>query len=321
MTKKHLLLTGLFFLAMASIQAQFITIKPGLEYLIITNGEGEKIKQGDFFETQIGQVYNGKEKDSVLYDSRQHSNQIAAFDSTAMPPDYFVIFSQVRKGDSVVTRILTDSIMSSGNFPPFIEKGQHITGHYKIIHIFKDKQSADSAFRVNSEQERIKDSIESAGQLLMDKKMIESYLEKNNIKTIRAPQGTYVQIINPGAGELIGKNKEVKVYYTGNSIVSGKIFDSNIDSSFGHTTVLSFITASGSVMKGWEDGFSLLRKGAEAWLYIPSVLAYGKAGTGSAIGPNENLSFYVKVVNVLPVNQSRKNAKPTVPVKKTKKKK
>jgi FKBP-type peptidyl-prolyl cis-trans isomerase 2 len=60
----------------------------------------------------------------------------------------------------------------------------------------------------------------------------------------------------------------------------------------------------GSVIKGWTDGLSLLKKGSKARLYIPSSMAYGSRGAGGQIPPNANLSFDVEVVDVISAAQS-----------------
>lgn len=324
MFQKIVLSISLVFILSNGINSQFKVLKPGMEYLIMSNGQGEVMKPGEYFEIEFQQLYNGNEKDTVLYDSRQHANQIAKLDSAAMPKDYYIIFSKLRRGDSLVVKQITDSVANT-TWPPFMEKGHYLTGHYRIVNIYYNQLSADSASLTLTEKSRIADSIADAGQLLTDKKIIEKYLKEKNIKTIKSPLGTYVEIIKPGIGDLIQRNQTVKVFYTGKSIIHGKAFDSNIDSSFHHTEIFSFAIPPkgeiGKVIKGWEDGFFLLRKGAEAVLYIPSVLAYGKSGQSEIIGPDENIFFYVKVIDVLPVNKVKSIAKAKVPVKKNKIKK
>ena len=65
-----------------------------------------------------------------------------------------------------------------------------------------------------------------------------------------------------------------------------------------------------SVIKGWTDGLSMLKKGAKANLYIPSALAYGARGSGADIKPNANLVFEIEVVDVVSADtgNSRRNA-------------
>lgn len=54
------------------------------------------------------------------------------------------------------------------------------------------------------------------------------------------------------------------------------------------------------VIKGWTEGMKLVGKGGKITLWVPSDLAYGKRGSGRAIGPNEALRFDVEVVDVVP---------------------
>ena len=53
-----------------------------------------------------------------------------------------------------------------------------------------------------------------------------------------------------------------------------------------------------TVIKGWNDGLTLLRKGSKAKFYIPSSLAYGAQAQGP-IGANEILVFDIEVADVL----------------------
>ena len=49
----------------------------------------------------------------------------------------------------------------------------------------------------------------------------------------------------------------------------------------------------GQVIKGWDLGVCMLKKGARATFTIPSELGYGKRGAGGAIPPNATLIFDV----------------------------
>lgn len=90
----------------------------------------------------------------------------------------------------------------------------------------------------------------------------------------------------------------------------GKAFDSNTDPQFGHSEPYPVFMGAepgsrGSVIKGWTDGLSLLKKGGKAKLYIPSTLAYGSRGNGTEIKANANLVFDVEVVDMMTVAQAR----------------
>ena len=301
-------------LLFASCTKPFKKAEGGLQYKIISDGKGKTLQNGNFFEIQFDQVYSGAGKDTTLFDSKTASNQIVTMDSTAIPPVYFKIFSQSRKGDSIVVKQLTDSIMKGGNTPPFMKKGAYIIAHYKIVNIFETREAADSAYKLQMELARTKDSVKAIQQLKIDDKIIADYLAKNNIKAIKAPAGTYVEIIEPGQGDAADTSKVLKVFYTGRSLAGGKPFDSNVDSTFGHTEALPVYMGAlpgtpGSVIKGWTDGLSLLKKGGKAKLYIPSSLAYGSRGGGNGeIKPDANLLFEVEVVDVVGAEQAKAEA-------------
>ncbi|MEO6732739.1 MAG: FKBP-type peptidyl-prolyl cis-trans isomerase [Ferruginibacter sp.] len=305
-----LAVTSLLF---ASCTKPFKKTEGGLEYKIISDGKGKTLQNGNFFEIQFDQVYSGAGKDTILFDSRTVSNQIVTMDSAAIPPVYFKIFNQSRKGDSIVVKQLTDSIMKGGNTPPFMKKGAYIIAHYKIVSIFLTKEAADSAYQTQMVLAKSKDSVKAIEQLKKDDKIIAEYLAKNNIQAVKAPQGTYVEILAPGEGEAVDTSKVLKVFYTGKTLDGGKVFDSNRDTAFGHTEVFPVYMGAipgtqGSVIKGWTDGLSLLKKGGKAKLYIPSPLAYGSQGAGGEIKPNANLLFEVEVVDVVNVAQAQADA-------------
>jgi peptidylprolyl isomerase len=52
------------------------------------------------------------------------------------------------------------------------------------------------------------------------------------------------------------------------------------------------------VIKGWDEGVALMKKGGKATLYIPSSLAYGHRGAGGAIPPDAVLIFDVEVTDI-----------------------
>ena len=82
----------------------------GLEYKIIAKGNGEKLKVGDMFQVHLGQYYNNGKTDSLMNDTRTAGGPvIESMDSASMSPAYFKILSQLKKGDSLVIRTLTDS--------------------------------------------------------------------------------------------------------------------------------------------------------------------------------------------------------------------
>ncbi len=296
---------------LSSCNNSFKKTKDGLFYKIVSDGKGRKLEAGKFFEIQYEQSYKDPKIDTVLANSKDFGNQFAQMDSLQIPQVYYNIFKEARLGDSIIVKQPTDSIikMSGGNIPPFIKKGQFVIAKYKIVNIFDTKEQADAAFKLQMQAQKAKDSLKAIAQLAKDDKTIAEYLSKNKITAVKAPQGTYVEIITPGTGSNLDTSKVAKVNYTGKTLSEGKVFDSNVDPKFGHP--MPFLVrmnvpfgAQGSVIKGWTDGLSMLNKGAKARLYIPSSLAYGSRGAGGDIKPNENLVFDIEVTDILTAAQA-----------------
>ena len=290
--------------------------KDGLEYKIISSGSGAKIQYGNYMQLNFATFYNTGTKDSLLNDSRtQGAPIIEMLDSISTPPAYFDILKQLRKGDSVVIRILTDSAFKKApeQMPPFFKKGHYVLTTLKIVNVFTSKEQADKARTASMLEMRSKDSIDAIAQVAKDEKIITDYLAKNNIKATKAPLGTYVEIIQPGTGNNVDTGVVAKVNYTGKTL-DGKQFDSNTDPAKGNMEPLPVNLTNDpslgiNVITGWKDGLSLLNKGAKARFYIPSSLAYGKQGSGPDIGPNVVLMFDIEVVDLLDKTQAMAAAK------------
>ncbi len=293
---------------LAACTPPFKKTTDGIEYKIISDGKGKAVKPGWYFEIAFDQAYKGNNKDTALFSSKDFANQLVALDSNAIPPVYYKIFSQVRKGDSLVIKQLTDSIMKRGGTPPFMKKGGYIIAHYKVVEIYETRTAADSAYKAQMEIAKAKDSVKAIDQAKKDDKAIADYLAKNKIQATKAPKGTYVQVIAPGEGDVVDTSKVLKVFYTGKSLEDGKVFDSNTDPKFGHTEAYPVSLKGRGVIPGWIDGLSLLKKGSRAVLYIPSGLAYGSRGSEPEIKPNANLLFEVEISDVLTEEQAKAEA-------------
>ncbi len=154
-----------------------------LEYKIIEDGSGPKIQYGNYMQIHFATYYNTGKKDSLLNDSRTVGNPIVeVLDSVSTPPAYFKILSQLRKGDSVVIRILADSAFKKmpEQMPPFIKKGHYLLTTVKVINVFTSKQQADSAREAEMALVMKKDSINALAQIAKDDKTLQEYFTKNN---------------------------------------------------------------------------------------------------------------------------------------------
>ncbi len=300
--------------ALSACSQSFKKGDEGLEYKIIPEGKGEKVKYGNYMQLHIGQYYATGKKDSLISDSRTGIPAFEMLDSVRTPMPYFKILSQLRKGDSLVIRVLADSLFkkSPESMPPFIKKGHLLTTTVKMINFFATQAEADSARQAEIAIAEKMQVEKDALTIKADDKTLNDYFTKNNIKTVKAPSGTYVEIIKPGTGSNVDTNVVVKTNYTGRLINGTKAFDSNTDSTFNHVepflvNMTKDPSLGGGVIKGWNDGLTLLNKGAKAKFYIPSALAYGSRGMGQEIPANSILVFDIEVVDILNREQAMKS--------------
>ena len=105
--------------------------------------------------------------------------------------------------------------------------------------------------------------------------------------------GLAYKIIKKGTGAKAEAGKTVSVHYTG-KLSNGTKFDSSYD----RNQPIEFELGRGRVIKGWDEGISLLNVGSKATFIIPPDLAYGARGAGGVIPPNATLIFDVELVDI-----------------------
>lgn len=309
--KHFFYLSAICLLVLSACTGSFKKGDNGLEYKIISAGSGKTIGYGNYMQIHIKQIYSGT-KDTILLDSHEYMPRIQVLDSVSTPLAYFKILSKMRKGDSLIIKLLTDSAFKGAQqeMPPFIKKGKYLYTHVSLVNFFETKEQADSANRAESmlakpkiykkQMEEIeKDLATKKSQLDSDSKLIEEYLAKNNIKAQKTKWGAYVSITTEGAGDKMNYTNIASVNYTGRTLDSGRVFDSNLDPKFNHVQPLEVnIGELGAVILGWTDALMQLKKGTKATVFIPSSLGYGASGNGKEIKPNENLIFDMEVMDV-----------------------
>jgi peptidylprolyl isomerase len=129
----------------------------------------------------------------------------------------------------------------------------------------------------------------------IDDNLITTYLTSHNITTAqKQASGLYFLPVttNPNAVRATPGSR-VSVLYTGHLLdANGTVFDAT------STTPFTFTLGRGEVIPGFDEGIALMHKGDRAELIMPSALAYGPSGAGSAILPNTVLRFEVELTNV-----------------------
>ena len=70
------------------------------------------------------------------------------------------------------------------------------------------------------------------------------------------------------------------------------------DSSIQRGKPIEFPVGAGRVIRGWDEGIMMMKKGGKRTLIIPPQLGYGARGAGGAIPPNAWLIFDVELVDI-----------------------
>ncbi|MEC9482499.1 MAG: FKBP-type peptidyl-prolyl cis-trans isomerase [Halomonas sp.] len=103
--------------------------------------------------------------------------------------------------------------------------------------------------------------------------------------------GLQYKVLESGDGATPGPKDNVRVHYEG-KLLDGTVFDS----SYQRGEPVEFRVD--QVIEGWQEALQMMSVGDTWMIYLPSDLAYGQAGTGGPIGPNETLSFKVELLGV-----------------------
>jgi hypothetical protein len=110
--------------------------------------------------------------------------------------------------------------------------------------------------------------------------------------TVTSSTGLRFIIRKHGSGRRAETGKVVIAHYIG-TLTDGTVFDD----SHKRNEPFGFTLGRGQVIKGWDEGFSLLRVGDQATLIIPPDIAYGENERGP-IPANSTLIFNVEFLDM-----------------------
>ena len=103
-----------------------------------------------------------------------------------------------------------------------------------------------------------------------------------------------IEDIAVGDGAEVVNGAKVSVHYVGVAFSSGEEFDA----SWNRGRPFEFKLGKGQVIPGWDAGVLGMKVGGRRRLTIPSAMAYGARGAGTAIQPHEPLVFLVDLLSV-----------------------
>ena len=263
--------------------ANYSKTSSGLVYKIFPGGN-QPLKPGQFLKVHV-KAWVG---DSVLANTYESFPAFGQYDSTQNNThDFIDILGKLNVGDSAVFVRSVDTLVKRGmaSYSPLFTKGGKVHGTIKVLQAFDTRE--EMAANQQEEVKAIRD-----GEVMR----LEQYLKSNNLQYDRKTEnGVFVAIEREGAGPKLDSGEVVNIFYTG-KLKDGTVFDSNVDSSFGHPEILKFPLGTGQVIPGWDEGLREFSKGSKGRIYIPSMMAYGPNAQGAKIPPFSDLIFDIEVV-------------------------
>ncbi|GAA1338816.1 FKBP-type peptidyl-prolyl cis-trans isomerase [Arthrobacter roseus] len=111
---------------------------------------------------------------------------------------------------------------------------------------------------------------------------------------VAAPESLVIRDLIDGDGTEVKSGSTVSAHYVGVAHSTGEEFDA----SWNRGAPLDFKVGVGQVIQGWDEGLVGMKVGGRRRLDIPSSMAYGERGAGSAVAPGESLIFVVDLLGV-----------------------
>jgi FKBP-type peptidyl-prolyl cis-trans isomerase len=253
------------------------SLKSGMYYIVQnTNAAAQKPLVGD----EITFRYIARRLDGTIVDSSQvgvDDVYIRSYSSRDVPGLMVYRFNPVPSFEELLSAPL-EKVHEGDKVTLFVPWSLRGTGDVSLLAPLYIPIRYDlEILKVRTEEEQIDDYVAKNNIL---------GLERNNenglrfVKTLAYPDSAQIAI-----------GTTVSVTYTGRLIRNGTQFDSGtIDVNVVDPTG----TASGGVVKGFNDGIAKMRYGEKAIIIFPSILGYGLTGSSTKIPAYSPLLFEVE---------------------------
>lgn len=262
----------------------------GLPYKIFHGNGTVKPKAGEFAKFNLEYIL--QDRDSVFSSTYGKIPAYSGIDTGKQVKYSFMeVLPLMSEGDSAEMSISVDTLKNMGVIPdynPMLVKGQVIKCKVQLLKVFKNEKDmlADYQKSIDSEKDK-------------EVKSMEDYMAKNNMKGVKTKNGAYVVIDNPGDQSIkADSGKVATLMYRGYLQTNGKVFDTNMDTSKGHTDPIQVPVGSRGAIRGFTEGLPYFGKGGKGKLLIPAMLGYGGTPQGADIPAYSNLVFDIEVLNV-----------------------
>ena len=162
----------------------------GMPYQLIKGSDTQQIKEGDFIKVH----FTRKIKDSVYFTTEGGLPVYMQVAKIAQPYDISELWTSMKLGDSVIATQMLDTFIKRDpqSVPKDFKRGDKITYYLKVVGVFKSDSAARADYD-NLNKQWLDGEI----------KTIEKYLADKKITAQKTPSGSFVEILNPGTGNLI----------------------------------------------------------------------------------------------------------------------
>lgn len=231
----------------------------GIYYQILTPGTGEIPQNTE----KVFFSYSAKGTGGKQYFTAEPYTVYGSYLGYVQPEGWHLALSLLKRGGKI--RVIFPSTLGFGRNGTAVVDGNEVLD--SELELFNVKNQAE-----------------------MDDVLINKFKTANNLQLQKHSSGIYYQIITPGTGtEAIDLNSTITMAYTGR-LLNGKVFDSA-------TTASPLTSTLSSLIRGWQEGVPLIKKGGKIRLLIPSALAYGE-GSNPGIPANSVLDFDIELTDV-----------------------
>ena len=272
----------LIFIACNNGDIKFDKHESGLEYKIVTKGEGKQVNIGDIlilhlvYETEDGvKIFNSADTE------RKYLRKLEAPKHTGGSFENGLALLHV--GDSAIFRINAESFLkfseSYSNLPKNVDKSDKIIIKLKLIDILKHEE-----FDTHLE-ERFHESSKVEHQIL------EKFLKNASIDIDPTESGLYYIELTKGIGDPPNIGDIITVNYTV-KLIDGFV----IETTYGKSPFTFQYGPNGSI-DAWFEGLSYMSEGGKAEFICPSEIAYGEKGTKD-IPPFSTIIFEVELISI-----------------------
>ncbi len=282
----------LFAISLVACNVNYQKTPSGLPYKIFRGSGNDTVKPRAKEFAKFNLEYILLDRDSVFSSTYGKIPAYSQVDTGRQTRYSFMeIMPMMHEGDSAEMSISIDTLKNMGIIPDYnamLVKGQVIKCKVQLLKVFKNEKDMIADYQKGIENEKGNET-----------KAIEAYMAKNNLKGTKTKNGAYVVIDNPGDQSFkADSGKVATLKYKGYLLTTGKVFDTNMDTSKGHIDPIQIPVGSRGAIQGFSECLPYFGKGTKGKFLIPAMLGYGPQPQGADIPAYSNLVFDIDVLDV-----------------------